>query len=67
MKNNFEKYKIFIATPCYGGMVTEGYMISIVNLTNKLYIEKLLNQDVTLWKLSSRAGKIFIRPMWLIL
>ena len=35
-KNNFEKYKIFIATPCYGGMVTEGYMISILNLTNKL-------------------------------
>ena len=28
--------KILIGTPCYGGMVTEGYMISIINLMSRL-------------------------------
>ena len=28
--------KIFIATPCYGGVVTEEYHRSMINLTNIL-------------------------------
>ncbi len=28
--------KILIGTPCYGGMITEGYMISIINLMSRL-------------------------------
>ena len=34
--------KIFIATPCYGGVVTEEYHRSMINLTNILIFNKII-------------------------
>ena len=33
---NFNNIKLFIATPCYGGMCTEGYLQSILQLVRQL-------------------------------
>lgn len=40
--------KLFIATPCYGGMVTANYMLSLIQLNNALRKEKIPFTIVTL-------------------
>jgi len=42
------KSKIFIATPCYGGMVTEEFHRSIINLTNIMIYNKIDYLTMTL-------------------
>ena len=42
------KSKIFIATPCYGGMVTEEFHRSIINLTNIMIFNKIDYLTMTL-------------------
>lgn len=36
-----KKYKVFIATPCYGGMLTEGYHRSMMFTLQKLYQHRI--------------------------